>query len=670
VLFTTRAAARPSTAPPGTPTWVPVVVLVLAALTVALPAAALSGATTPLLIADAGAMVRWGQILVGVVHDLAAAATIGLLLVGAFLAPEGRHTRRREVAAVSAGWTAVLWALSAGVLLLLGFAEIAGIPVGTPGFVSDLLANVLGLEQVRLWATELVLATALAFTAFAVRTRGGLAWAFLLSVAALVPIAFTGHSSGADGHETAVTALGLHLLGVTVWLGGLLAVVVLRPTLGTALTVTVQRYSTVALWGFVTVALSGVLFSLLAVDDLGDLTSPYWLLIWGKVTALAVLGAFGYVHRRRLLADGLSRPHAFARLATVELAVMGAAVGLAVTLGRTPPPTVIGSDASDPTFALTGYPAPPPPTAATWLTQWQVNWLFLVVALLAMGLYAVGVVRLARRGDHWPAGPTILWMVGWLVFLYVTSGAPGVYGRVTFSGHMVMHMGLMMTIPILLVPGRAITLALRALPSRRDRTLGPREVVLAVVHSRWAAVIANPVVAGVVFFGSLVAFYWTDLFEWALRTHAGHVFMTAHFMLAGYAFVWSLIGTDPGPPKWPAPMRLMVLLATLAAHAFFGIALMSGTWLLAPSFFKGLDLPWMEDLLADQQLGGTIAWGIGEVPTLLLTLLVTLDWLRRDEREARRGDRRADQDDDAELAAYNARLAALAGRDPGEVSRR
>lgn len=641
-------------------------VLLLAALAVAVPAAALSGATTPLLIADSGPLVRWGQVLLGVVHDLAAAATVGLLLVGAFLVPEGRDTRRREVAAVSAGWTASLWAVSALVLLVLGFAEIAGLPMGSPGFLSDLLANLTGLEQVRLWTLEVVLAVGLALVAFSVRTRGGLAWAFVLALVTLVPIAFTGHSSGADGHETAVTALGLHLTGVTAWLGGLLAIMVLRPTLGAALPVTVQRYSVVALWSYVTVALSGLLFSLLSADDLGDLTSAYWLLIWGKVLALGVLGGFGYAHRRRLLAGGLDRPGAFARLATVELAVMGAAIGLAVTLARTPPPEVTGSDASDPTFALTGFPAPPPLTAAAWLQVWQVNWLFLVVAVLAMGLYAAGVVRLVRRGDRWPVGATVLWMCGWLLFLYVTNGAPGVYGRVTFSMHMVMHMALMMAIPIFLVLGQAITLALRALPARRDKTLGPREVVLGVVHSRWAAVIANPVVAGVVFFGSLVAFYWTDLFEWALRTHAGHVFMTVHFMLAGYAFVWSLIGTDPGPPKWPAPMRLMVLMATLAAHAFFGLALMSGTWLLAPSFFKGLQLPWMEDLLADQQLGGTIAWGVGEIPTLVLALLVTLDWVRRDERDARRSDRQADRDQDAELAAYNARLAMLAGRETGE----
>jgi putative copper resistance protein D len=260
-------------------------------------------------------------------------------------------------------------------------------------------------------------------------------------------------------------------------------------------------------------------------------------------------------------------------------------------------------------------------------------------------------------------------VLGWAVFVYATSGAPGVYGRVMFSMHMVMHMALMMAIPIFLVLAAPVTLALRALPARRDRTLGPREVVLAVVRSRWVTIIANPVVAAVIFFASLVGFYWTDAFEWALTTHSGHALMVAHFMLTGYAFVWSLIGTDPGPRKWPAPLRLVVLFGTLAAHAFFGLALMQGNWLLAPGFFKTIALPWVPDLIADQQLGGSIAWGVGELPTLVLALLVTRDWLRSDSREAVRSDRRAERDGDAELSAYNARLQQLARRGADRRSR-
>jgi cytochrome c oxidase assembly factor CtaG len=640
-----------------------VVVVAAAAVPVALVAALASGALDPVLLGDSGPVTRYGIVITRALHDVSAALGVGLLLVAAFLTPESRTSVRRETAARAAAGAAVVWTVTAAAGLVLAFADAAGMPVSSPGFWSLLLENVVPLELTRLLLIETGLALLLVPAAWVARTRGALAWTFLLSLAALVPLSLSGHASGTEGHEQAMTALMFHLVGISLWVGGLLAIVLLRRHLGRALEVTVRRYSTIALWCYVAVAGSGVLFALVQVEEVADLVSPYWLLIWAKVAALVVLGGFGYVQRRRVLAGGLDRPGAFARLALTELAVMGATVGLAVALSRTPPP-VEQSASGDRVLELTGYPAPPPLEASSWLTVWQVNWLFLPAAVLAVALYLAGVRRLRARGDHWPVGRTICWVLGWAVFVYATNGAPGVYGRVMFSMHMVMHMALMMFIPILLVPGAAITLALRALRPRRDRTLGPREVVLAVVHSRWASIVANPVVAAVIFFGSLVAFYWTGLFEWALTSHEGHVFMVVHFTLSGFAFVWSLVGTDPGPRKWPPPLRLVVLFATLALHAFFGLSIMTGTWLLAPGFFKAIDLPYVPDLLADQQLGGTIAWGIGEMPTLALALMVAVSWARSDQREARRSDRRADRDGDAELAAYNARLAALAARDP------
>ena len=639
--------------------WLPAAAVLAIALVVVLPAAALSGATTPLVLADAGGFVRWGQLVIGVVHNVAAAVTIGLLLVGGFFTPESKTSRRRETAAKSAAITGAVWAVSALAQLLVGFSEVSAIALGGDRYWESLFTNMFTIDLVLQWTIEVVMACGVALVAVAVRTRAGLAWAAVLAFATLIPIAYTGHSSSDEGHETAVTALGMHLFAISAWVGALLALVMLRAVLGSALTASVQRFSTLALWCYIAVGFSGVLFALQTIEEPSDLISSYWWLIWGKVAVFSVLGVFGYAHRRRLIAGGLERGGAFARLAVVETLVMSLALGLSVALSRTPPPELREIDNSSTVQLLTGYPEPPPLTTRALFTVWEINWMMLILAVLAVGLYLAGVRRLRARGDAWPLARTVCWVLGWAIFVYATSGAPGVYGRVMFSMHMVMHMALMMLIPIFLVIGAPITLALRSLKARGDKTLGPREILLAIVHSRYAATIANPVVAAVIFFASLVGFYWTGAFEFALRTHTGHVLMILHFLMAGYLFVWSLIGTDPGPPKWPAPLRMLVLLATLAAHAFFGLALMTGTWLLAPEFFNELDLSWGPDLLADQQLGGGIAWGIGEMPTLALAMLVTLDWLRRDERDAKRNDRQADRDEDAELAAYNQKLASM-----------
>ena len=68
----------------------------------------------------------------------------------------------------------------------------------------------------------------------------------------------------------------------------------------------------------------------------------------------------------------------------------------------------------------------------------------------------------------------------------------------------------------------------------------------------------------------------------------------------------------------------------------------------------------MTDPLADQQLGGGLAWASGELPLLLVVIALLVQWSRQDERSARRDDRRADADGDADLVAYNAMLRRLA----------
>jgi putative copper resistance protein D len=88
---------------------------------------------------------------------------------------------------------------------------------------------------------------------------------------------------------------------------------------------------------------------------------------------------------------------------------------------------------------------------------------------------------------------------------------------------------------------------------------------------------------------------------------------------------------------------------------------MSGTGLLLADWYGAMG--WGTDALADQQLGGGIAWSVGEIPTVALAITVAVQWSRSDEKESKRQDRHADRTGDAELEAYNARLAAIAEQD-------
>ncbi|MDO5635565.1 MAG: CopD family protein, partial [Micrococcus sp.] len=345
---------------------VPAAVLVVA-LVVAVPVAALSGAARPLELGDAGPLVRWGQVLVGVVHDLSAALTIGLLFVAAFLVPEGSRSQRRATAARAATVTAGIWLVTALVTLVLTFGELAGLPPGAPGYLSQLLENVWSLDYLRLLLIEAAIIALLIPLASWARTRASLAWSCAVSLAALVPLAFTGHSAGAYGHDTAVNSLLLHLVGITVWVGGLLAIALLLPVLGNALEVTVRRFSVVATWCFVLVAVSGVLFSTISVSSFDALSTPYGILLQLKVGLLLVLGVAGWLQRRRILSAGVDGPARFARLAAGEAVVMGLAVAVGVVLSRTAPP-VEATPAADTVTRLTGYAMPPDWSWARMLT--------------------------------------------------------------------------------------------------------------------------------------------------------------------------------------------------------------------------------------------------------------------------------------------------------------
>jgi cytochrome c oxidase assembly factor CtaG len=352
----------------------------------------------------------------------------------------------------------------------------------------------------------------------------------------------------------------------------------------------------------------------------------------------------------------------FARLAAVELLVMALAFGLAAALSRTAPPAA-GAPTSDLVESLTGYPMPAAPTPGSWLTAWQPDLLWVLVGGLAAVGYLAGIAKLYRRGDSWPVMRTLVFLLGLTGLIYVTCGWPAVYGRVSFSAHMIMHMALSMIVPPLLVLGAPVTLALRVLPARPDGTRGAREWILAALGSRFLQVISWAPIAALLFAGSLIAFYYSDAFELSLTTHVGHELMTAHFLLVGYLFAWVLIGVDPGPARPGYPLRLVMLFATMAFHAFFFLAVMNGEAVLQPHYFELLNRPWGRPLLLDQQYGGGIGWGIGEAPTLMIALVLAYQWFKADERDARRYDRAADRDGDAELKAYNEMLAKLAQRD-------
>ncbi|WP_434315644.1 cytochrome c oxidase assembly protein [Leifsonia sp. P73] len=648
----------------------PAVLLAAALVSVVAALSFGGGAAAPLLL-DPGALVRWGLPISTLVVNLSLSGTVGALILAcfAFSTDKDEYGTALDFAAASAA----IMTVASAVTGLFTFVSVANVPWSfDQTFTNGLSSFITSVSLGQAWLGITLIAAAVTVLCFAVRNQTAIVFVTLLAMAAVVPMAQQGHSSEAAGHDAAVTSFGLHVLFAAIWLGGLLTLIVIKRTLGDGRLVTVlERYSSIALICFIVVATSGYVNAELRVGTLAELATPYGILVLVKVAALVVLGLFGLV-QRRVLIDRLKRlgeGRTFWWMVTAELAFMGIASGVAAALARTVTP-VPQTRAATPTPAeiLTGDKLPPELTWGRLFTTWNFDLLWVLACAFALFFYLAGVWRLHKRGDKWPIYRTVLWTLGIVLLFYITNGGVNVYEKYLFSAHMSAHMVLTMAVPLLLVPGAPVTLAVRAIRKRQDGTRGGREWILLAVHSRFAGIISHPLVAAGLFAGSLWAFYYTPLIRWATTDHIGHEWMVVHFLITGYLFVQSLIGIDPVKYRLPYPFRLLLLLGTMAFHAFFGLSIMQMHGLLLADWFGAMGRTWGATPLVDQQTGGGIAWSIGEIPTVILAIVVAIQWSRSDERDSKRQDRNADRTNDAELKAYNEQLARLAARD-GTVQR-
>ncbi len=289
------------------------------------------------------------------------------------------------------------------------------------------------------------------------------------------------------------------------------------------------------------------------------------------------------------------------------------------------------------------------------------NWPFLIGCVLLLGLYLTGVVRLRRRGDSWPVGRTVAWVLGVLTVALVTTTGLEEYGMQMLSAHMLQHMVLSMFSPIILLMGAPITLALRTLPSGGRGGHGPRELLVSLLHSRYMKVISHPAFTLPLFIASLYGLYFTSLFDFLMRSTLGHELMMVHFLGVGMLFFWPIMGVDPGPHRPGHLMRMLELFIGMPFHAFFGIAVMMSSGLMVQTFAHPAASLGVNPL-SDQKMAGGLAWAFSEIPTFIVLIALTFQWAKSEERLSRRKDRTADRDGDKELNAYNDYLANLQRR--------
>lgn len=259
--------------------------------------------------------------------------------------------------------------------------------------------------------------------------------------------------------------------------------------------------------------------------------------------------------------------------------------------------------------------------------------LVLVVAL--GGAYIVGVRRLRRRGRHWRGVRSVVFGAGVATVALATLSGLARYEGILFSAHSAQHVLLGMVGPALLALGAPVTLALQA------SSRGLQRVLLRVLHSGPARLLAHPVVVWVLFGGTLVALYASPLLEATLRYGLVHVAVHLHVLAVGGLFCWTAIGVDPNPHRLHPGARVGFVFLAVPVHAIVGVTLLGTTTLLAGGSYADAAPPWLDDVLADQRLGAGILWAAGELFGLVLTGVALARWMGAEERSGRREDARS-----------------------------
>lgn len=576
---------------------------------------------------------------------------IGILVGLAFLAPENKGCFEPSRLQKFLAPVSLAWLLSSIFFLMSEVAFILNTPISEVIDGNILRSFITQTTLGKLFEIQIVAALVCAFAAVRVKKTGGAVFLiFIAWIGGLAPY-LESHGSGAGNHMLAIGLVIVHVAAISLWFGGVVALFLMSKS---DREIARKRFTPLALWCVSAIALTGVVNAFIRIESFANIRSDYGVLVILKTGIFIFVLALAAYSRKKLGEQN------FTKQLIQELILLTTVLVLGVFLGQGEPPAHSSADVVE----AIGIKMPESPTLSRLLFEYEPDGLFLALLILAVALYVKGVMILSKRGDKWPIGRTVAFALGITAIDYAVNGGLGVYAQVAFSFHMISHMVLATLAPIGIVLGAPITLALRTLPiGRTQDERGVRGYAIAILHSRYSSIITHPVSALIIFEASLFALYFTNLFNWLMSYHFGHFFMGLHFLLSGILLFFVIIGVDPTPQKSPFIFRIVILFVAISIHAFFSVALMSSSQLVDGGYFAEIARPWWPDFFADQKMGASIGWAMGEIPILLALIATFLQWIRADERDAKRIERNSNRarqfGEPDELDKYNQYLSGL-----------
>jgi cytochrome c oxidase assembly factor CtaG len=302
------------------------------------------------------------------------------------------------------------------------------------------------------------------------------------------------------------------------------------------------------------------------------------------------------------------------------------------------------------------YHGPPQLTLPRAFTEWTADPAMIALVVVLGVVYLAGARRVIARGGEWKTGRTVAFCGLGLGFLVIaTMSWVGVYQNVLFYARATQTVLLVLLTPLFLAMGKPLTLMIENFPAAGEK-------VVKAVRSRVAKVVTFPAITSLLLIGIPMGMYFTSWYTATFHSDTARELTYLALMAPGYLFFWTLLRVDPVPKEYPYGVGMWITAAEVVGDAFFGLAIIADTNLIAGAYYHSVGWPYGPSLATDQVLGGGIIWILGDAVGLPFLAVQLIQMMRADKAEATAIDAELDAKDAARAARKRARQTERAAR--------
>ncbi|WP_052434046.1 cytochrome c oxidase assembly protein [Streptacidiphilus melanogenes] len=273
------------------------------------------------------------------------------------------------------------------------------------------------------------------------------------------------------------------------------------------------------------------------------------------------------------------------------------------------------------TTLAAGYTGPPAWQWSDVVTSWQLEPVVLTVSVVLAALYAVGLVRLRRRGGSWPLGRSAAWFGGCALWIWSTMSGVGVYERVLFTDRAAQVVTLLMIVPLLLGLGGPVSLIADTVGERG------RARLMKVLRSWPSRILMFPAVSTALLMLPPWLYYFTPWYEHTMTSAGWNTGLHVILVVLGLAYFWPRLQIDPVAHEYPALVGLFITMAEVIFDAGLGIMLVYGHATIAEHYYTALGRPWGPSIREDQVWGGCTVWALGDMAGLPFIAALVRRWM-------------------------------------------